>query len=188
MRLWDARKLSDLDHVATSYDDAMESACIASFEHGKACSSAYFDPSGNHLLSTSYDDYVRGTYSIMHRGNRCADTLGKVWDLQPSSLSTTAFGDFDPDRSVYHDNNTGAYTSVFKATWSSNPMVDPYFTIGNMKRSLDIYSKDGKLIRKLDQGLTSVPAVTCGHPSLPVLFAGAAGWVKGPLMFQLHPA
>ena len=176
VRLWDARKLLDMDHSTVTHEEAMEDACIASFEHGKACSSAYFDPSGTHLLSTSYDDYIRGMLLMIISPKELANVqIGKVWDINPSKLSSTDFGDFEPDRSVYHDNNTGAYTSVFKATWASNPTVDPYFTVGNMKRSLDMYGKDGKLIRKLDQGLTSVPAVTCSHPSLPTLFAGAAG-------------
>lgn len=98
-----------------------------------------------------------------------------VWDVNPSQLDPDDFGDFKPKHSVYHDNNTGAYTSVFKATWSSNPIVEPYFTIGNMKRCLDVYTKEGKLITQLSDGVTTIPAVTCGHPSQPALFGGAAG-------------
>lgn len=85
------------------------------------------------------------------------------------------YGDWEPHVEVPHLNDTGAYVSVFKATWSSNPNVDPYFTIGSMDKALDIYSKEGKLVRQLNQGLQSVPAVTCGHPSKPVIFGGAAG-------------
>lgn len=99
----------------------------------------------------------------------------EVWDMNPSQLDPDDLGSFKPHHSVYHDNNTGAYTSVFKATWSSNPVVEPYFTIGNMKRKLDIYTKDCKLIKSLEDGLTTIPAVTCGHPSQPALFGGAAG-------------
>jgi len=90
-------------------------------------------------------------------------------------MDEASLGKFQPAYSAYHDNNTGAYTSVFKATWTSNPSVEPYMTIGNMQRALDIYSKDGKLITKLTDGLTTIPAVTCGHPSQPAIFGGAAG-------------
>lgn len=95
--------------------------------------------------------------------------------MNPSKLDEDDFDDFEPRNSIYHDNNTGAYTSVFKATWSSNPIVEPYFTIGNMKRCLDVYTKEGKLITQLSEGVSTIPAVTCGHPSQPALFGGAAG-------------
>lgn len=98
-----------------------------------------------------------------------------VWNVNPDKLGSGKLGDFDPDIAVRHNNDTGAYVSVFKATWSSNPNVDPFFTIGNMKRNLDVYTKDGSLIRSLGEDLSSVPAVTCGHPSKPVIFGGAAG-------------
>lgn len=55
VRLWDARKLMKLDSKTTPYADAFENACVASFSHNRACSSAYFDPSGKYLVSTAYD-------------------------------------------------------------------------------------------------------------------------------------
>lgn len=35
----------------------------ASFQHGKSCSSAYWDPTGRRILSTSYDDKLRSESS-----------------------------------------------------------------------------------------------------------------------------
>lgn len=32
----------------------------ASFQHGKSCSAAYWDPWGKRVLTTSYDDRLRG--------------------------------------------------------------------------------------------------------------------------------
>ena len=64
IRLWDARKLQSVSSKARSdYGANFDNACLASFEHGKACSSAYWDPSGTRLLSTSYDNLVRGESS-----------------------------------------------------------------------------------------------------------------------------
>lgn len=62
IRLWDARMVSRLESV-TDYDTAFEQACVANYDTGRACSSTYFDPSGKHMLSTSYDDAIRGEKS-----------------------------------------------------------------------------------------------------------------------------
>jgi len=35
----------------------------ASYQHGKSCSAAYWDPWGRRILSTSYDDKLRGESS-----------------------------------------------------------------------------------------------------------------------------
>lgn len=35
----------------------------ASFQHGKSCSAAYWDPYGRRILTTSYDDKLRGKFS-----------------------------------------------------------------------------------------------------------------------------
>ena len=59
VRLWDARMVLSLKDV-NDYSSAIEKASIAVFDTHRACSSAYFDPSGRHLLTTSYDDAIRG--------------------------------------------------------------------------------------------------------------------------------
>lgn len=60
MRIWDVRKLTKINSVKSDYYTSNEKACVASYEHGKAVTSAYFDPSGRNLLSTCYDDKIRG--------------------------------------------------------------------------------------------------------------------------------
>ena len=60
VRIWDIRMLRKLDSIESSHETVYEKACTAVFEHGRACTSAYWDPSGKHLLSTSYDNFVRG--------------------------------------------------------------------------------------------------------------------------------
>lgn len=37
----------------------------ASYQHGKSCSAAYWDPFGRRILTTSYDDKLRGKYHIL---------------------------------------------------------------------------------------------------------------------------
>lgn len=58
MRIWDSRIIRTAKTSATS-GSMNEDACLAYYGHNKACSSAYFDPTGRHILSTSYDDCVR---------------------------------------------------------------------------------------------------------------------------------
>lgn len=59
VRMWDVRMLRKLDSATSSHEEVYDKACTAVYEHGRACSSAYFDPSGRHLLSTAYDNYLR---------------------------------------------------------------------------------------------------------------------------------
>lgn len=42
----------------------------ASYQHGKSCSSAYWDPWGRRILTTSYDDRLRGEASTGCHGER----------------------------------------------------------------------------------------------------------------------
>lgn len=59
MRLYDARMLrsrsTELDH-----HEHNEHVMLDSYAHSKACSSANFDPTSRHIVSTSYDDLLRG--------------------------------------------------------------------------------------------------------------------------------
>jgi hypothetical protein len=59
MRIWDARMIAS-SKTALDVDDLNAKACLGTYPHKKACSSAYFDPTATHILSTSYDDCVRG--------------------------------------------------------------------------------------------------------------------------------
>ena len=98
-----------------------------------------------------------------------------MWDVHPNKLSEKDLGDFTADHKISHDNETGAYVSVFKATWCPNPDVEPFFTVGNMKKHVDVYSREGKLIKKLGDGVETIPAVTAMHVSKPSLIGAAAG-------------
>jgi hypothetical protein len=41
--------------------DQAEDCVVSTFEASNACTSAYFDPSGTRVLTTSYDDKLRGS-------------------------------------------------------------------------------------------------------------------------------
>lgn len=44
-----------------------------------------------------------------------------------------------------------------------------------MKKHVDVYSRDGTLIKKLGDGVETIPAVTAMHVSKPTLVGAAAG-------------
>ncbi|KAJ3520849.1 hypothetical protein NMY22_g12562 [Coprinellus aureogranulatus] len=123
----------------------------AEFLHGKSATAAYWDPRGRQILSTSYDDTLR------------------LWDLNASTLDgDEPFKKFQPFSRIKHNTQTGKWVSLLKAQWTRNPDVYPFFTIGNMNHSLDIYSCKGELIQRLSdpRRISAVQAVTASHPNI----------------------
>ncbi|KAI0636806.1 WD40 repeat-like protein [Trametes polyzona] len=128
-----------------------QSTVRARWTHNKSVSSAYWDPRGRSIVSTSYDDTIR------------------LWDIKPSWFDKDAtFPSSRPFSQIKHNCQTGKWLTILKAQWTTNPDVYPHFTIGNMDHSLDIYSCKGDHIAKLADRtkITAVQAVTCSHPSV----------------------
>jgi len=170
MKIWDGRKLQnmplallDLDAEASNLD--FEAGIVnefassasgkglfrAEYPHNKSVSSAYWDPRGRQIVSTSYDDRLR------------------LWDIaSPTFRTNDAFSNFKPFCQMRHNCQTGKWLTILRAQWSQNPDVYPYFTVGNMNHSLDIYSGKGDLITQLSDRtmISAVQAVTCTHPSI----------------------
>ncbi|KAG8801953.1 hypothetical protein FRC17_006521, partial [Serendipita sp. 399] len=118
--------------------------------HGFSVSSAYWDPSGTRILSTSYDNKLR------------------VWDLpRKYLLPDEPLKSFRPAVILDHDCQTGRWLTVFKAQWSQNPNAYPHFTVGDMKHGLKIFAADGELLAELKdkEKITAVQAVTATHPA-----------------------
>ncbi|KAG9057260.1 hypothetical protein FS842_008067 [Serendipita sp. 407] len=118
--------------------------------HGYSVSSAYWDPSGTRILSTSYDNKLR------------------VWDLpRKYLLPEEPLKSFRPAVVLDHDCQTGRWLTVFKAQWSQNPEAYPYFSVGDMKHSLKLFAADGELLADLrdKEKITAVQAVTATHPA-----------------------
>ncbi|KZS99216.1 WD40 repeat-like protein [Sistotremastrum niveocremeum HHB9708] len=188
LRLWDARMLTDvagkpkssrgspskvgsaLNPAIVTWDALTKSNTskgsngpfVAEFLHKKSVSSAYWNPHGNHILSTSYDDLLR------------------VWNVDTEVLtSQESMKSFKPTLFLNHNCQTGRWLSIFKAQWSPNPNAFPHFTVGNMDHSLDIISAEGKSLAKLRDPtkITAVQAVTCSSPS--VVARAASGNASG---------
>ncbi|KAJ7235456.1 WD40-repeat-containing domain protein [Mycena haematopus] len=121
------------------------------WRHDKSVSSAYWDPRGRSIVSTSYDDSLR------------------LWDIEPANFQTSApFPSSRPFHRIRHNCQTGKWLTILRAQWSPNPDVYPHFTIGNMEHSLDIFSCKGELVTRLSDRskISAVQAVTCSHPSI----------------------
>lgn len=106
----------------------------AAYQHGKSCSAAYWDPWGRRIVTTSYDDKLR------------------VWTLNPQSFMLDAplpATHFKPGKVIPHNCQTGRWLTILRAQWSLNTEYMPHFTIGNMKRNLDVIAATGDKIVSL---------------------------------------
>ncbi|KZV86551.1 WD40 repeat-like protein [Exidia glandulosa HHB12029] len=177
LKLWDARKLAqipvdsvnvsapvpatdeeyyprtaDFDDVETFIKSSDGKGTLkGEWQHGQSCSSAYWNPTGRFIVSTSYDDKLR------------------YWNVWPDKLRQNGvLASFRPSGHIDHDCQTGRWLTVFKAVWSPNPDAYPHFTVGNMKHSLDIVTFKGDVVGRLQDKskITAVQAVTASHPSI----------------------
>ncbi|KAK8853099.1 hypothetical protein IAR55_003800 [Kwoniella newhampshirensis] len=144
---------TDYEHLSKFQSSAKGKGLLrASWQHGKSCSSAYWDPWGRRVLTTSYDDKLR------------------VWNLNPQSMlldTPLATSHFQPTKSIPHNCQTGRWLTILRAQWSLNMDYMPHFTVGNMKRSLDVIAASGeKIVSVWNDAVTAVPAVTASHPTI----------------------
>ncbi|KAJ7632675.1 WD40 repeat-like protein [Roridomyces roridus] len=142
----------DADVVNEFVQSTKGKGCLrGEWRHDKSVSSAYWDPRGRGIVSTSYDDTLR------------------LWDIAPTSFEASgSFPSSRPFHRIRHNCQTGKWLTILRAQWSPNPDVYPHFTIGNMDHSLDIFSGKGELLARLSDPhrISAVQAVTCSHPSI----------------------
>ncbi|KAJ3564049.1 hypothetical protein NP233_g8544 [Leucocoprinus birnbaumii] len=192
LKVWDVRKLQTLVSELSDSSGKAKAAEPAEYDyevvtqftaskrgsgllrgewpHDKSCSSAYWDPRGRQIVSTSYDDTLR------------------LWNMDSSALDGSGpFKSFKPFSRIRHDCQTGRWVTILRAQWSSNPDVYPHFTIGNMKHSLDIFSGKGDLVARLSDPsrITAVQAVTCSHPN--IVERAASGNASGRCVLWAPP-
>ncbi|KAH6918530.1 WD40-repeat-containing domain protein [Coprinopsis sp. MPI-PUGE-AT-0042] len=175
VKVWDVRKLDALvSEMVDDKDAAQEeqsnttyvdwasvsqyigtddgaSALRADWNHDKSATAAAWDPRGKRLVSTSYDDNIR------------------IWDWDKKVFKADEkFPSSRPITKIRHSCQTGKWVTPLKAHWTQNPDVYPYFTVGSMDHSLDIFSAKGEALVRLSdpRRISAVQAVTCSHPSI----------------------
>jgi len=149
MCLWDIRKL--------------DSDCkVQEFKFTNAVTSAYWSPTGDKVVSASYDDLLRVF---------CYDEGRKLKERVQ----------------IPHNNQAGRWVTMFRATWNPNPNLHPHFVVGNMKRSSDVFSAvTGELIWNMRHDtISSIPAVNAFHPKLNIIVTGNA--FGGMMVWQEKP-
>ncbi|RKP15448.1 WD40-repeat-containing domain protein [Piptocephalis cylindrospora] len=138
VRIWDIRALRPEG-----------SEPVAEMPHGKSVTSAYWDPLGTRVVTTSHDDHVR--------------VFGK-WD-------GTAF---QSQKSMSHNNQTGRWLTMFRARWNPVYEKNPMFVITSKDRGVEVFSEECVKYWRGDDPdrLTTVPAVSIFHPTIDAI-AGA---------------
>ncbi|KAF9151397.1 hypothetical protein BG015_006730 [Linnemannia schmuckeri] len=147
MKIWDIRTFGQYKE-----DEAIVE--MASFEHRLSVTSAMWSPDGASIASTSYDDNVR------------------IFNNFEPSLPN--FKEIPEPVRIPHNNQSGRWVTMLRAVWSHQ---FNWFSIGNMNKSVDIYSRGtGDLMANLSDrhNLTTVPAVNAWHPSRVLLASGMA--------------
>jgi WD40 repeat protein len=133
VRVWDLRKFNS--------KTKKKSTPVASYNGGRSINSAFFSPSGSHVVSTTQ-----------------ANKLDLLENLH------TAKGTQQPIKSIRHDNMTGRWLTTFMAKW--HPSLD-IFCVGSMQRprAMEVFSAAGDKHAVTGEALTAVASRCCFHPS-----------------------
>lgn len=141
------------EYLAT---DAGKGGFRGEWKHDKSASSAYWDPRGRSIVSTSYDDTIRCMYTnVLFCVNSFADYLS-VWDIQsPAFKADAEFPSMRPFCHIKHNCQTviidnflsllvlfdtvylqGKWLTILRAQWSPNPDIYPHFTVRRLNMIL----------------------------------------------------
>lgn len=131
---------------------------IATQRSTKSINSAFFSPSGKHLLTTTMSD----TLDIITDAHLMKDVIS-------------------PTHRIRHNNRTGRWLCTFMAQWHPTSFND-MFVVGSMQqpRTMQIFDGGkGEIIKDVrGDGLTAVVSRCCFHPSEERLIS-AGGYSSG---------
>ena len=118
--------------------------------------------SNQRLVCNGYDDTIR-LFDILNRSNADGGSARK-----PNLRLPMDGENLTAQHVLKHNCQTGRWLSILKSRWQKEPQDSVQkFAIGNMRRSINIYSEDGAPIANLAAPdiMTAVPAVVTLHPS-----------------------
>lgn len=155
MKIWDLRK------IATSiYDDEglLKSPTLQGVFDLKLSISTVDWNKTDVLVCNGYDNKIR---------------LFDARKLSRPRSKSRTIADF---RSIDHNCQTGRWLSILKARWQTDPHDGvEKFVIGNMNRSIDVYSAQGdKIFNVSSSHFSAVPAVVSIHPTQNWIAGGSA--------------
>ena len=152
IKIWDIKQIENsVRNIKPSIDidgglpyyEIDRKLSVASYEHRKAVTSAYYNPTGSHIVTTSFDN-----------------TLG-LFDNRLKLL-----------KSFKHNNETGRWLSVFRSPWlhlKPHLGISHSFISPSIQRQIEIWSihdQTSPSIAYKDENLiTAVPAVVTSKPN-----------------------
>ena len=123
-----------LNRKVQIFDIRNTNQIVSEFEHGYSVNSAYFNKSGNQIVTTSYDNYLR--------------------------LFNTSGVNSGPTMKRVHDCQTGKWVSKFKARFDSS---DSVIYCADKSRKIMFYSlKNMKLLYNVGD-FSAIPAIVCAR-------------------------
>ncbi|KAI9258258.1 WD40-repeat-containing domain protein [Sporodiniella umbellata] len=143
------------DRKATVYDirQMKVDRTVQTLAHGYAVTGCYWSPQGNVLATTSYDDRIR------------------LFQWTGAELQLKS--------AIHHNLHTGRWVTNLRAGWNTNPhqgKEHQHFIIGNMNRTLDLFSgENGQELKQLSV-MTTIQSVVQFHPTTvqPTVLSGNA--------------
>ena len=139
VKIWDIRNLKSKSPKKSSIKS------VATFQSSKSINSAFFSPSGKHLLATTMSDKLEILSQAHQKSGRIKS----------------------PTKSIRHDNRTGRWLTTFNAQWHPGNTED-LFVVGSMQqpRTIEVFNAESGMIAKAIKGeaLTSVMSRCCFHP------------------------
>lgn len=145
VNLWDIRKFSSIKKGSNLHP--------VSYQNGtKSINSAFFSPSGKHLLTTT----MSNTLEIFTDSHLAKGFISK------------------PTHRIRHDNMTGRWLSTFMAQWHPSLIHEDLFIVGSMSkpRRMEFFDGNtGKMQTLQGDSLTAVVSRCCFHPSTEKLMA-----------------
>ncbi|KAK8792911.1 hypothetical protein WA158_005075 [Blastocystis sp. Blastoise] len=172
---------SSLDRTVSIWDyrlfNQSKTKCkpLYSYSCKNSVNAAFFDPKGESLVITSYDD----TFKIFDINQLITVKNSSIFSSKSKSDSYSPF-------IIKHDNDTGKWLSKFQASFcplysSSQSDLSYYITSGSMTypRCIDmykIYKEDNKILSEhftyRHELLNSVLSITDVHPYYPAICGG----------------
>lgn len=148
---------ASLDRTLKVWDIRNEKVELYGQYHSRLSVSAASWNTAGQIVCNGYDDTVN------------------VIDI-PSDWEMSENIELQPSVRIKHNCQTGRWVSIFKARWHERPRDGiQKFTIGNMKRYIDVFSNTGQQIAHLDgYGMSAVPAVVQFHRTENWLAGGTA--------------
>lgn len=145
VNLWDIRKFATITKGSNLQPLAYQNG-------SKSVNSAFFSPSGKHLLTTT----MSNTLEILSDSHLKTGLLSK------------------PAHRIRHDNMTGRWLSTFMAQWHPSLINEDLFIVGSMSkpRRMEFFNGNtGKVYDLQGDALTAVVSRCCFHPSTERLIA-----------------